>query len=74
MDILILNKKIELGPVFLYDDMEDTFLKVFNDNGVKRCILKHRGCKPVEVPNSYPTAFNIMLAGVEVTEQEFERF
>lgn len=72
MDILILNEKIKRGPVFLYDDIEEAYLKVFNDNGQMRCILKHKGYQSVEVPHSYPTAFNIMLAGVEVTEQEFE--
>lgn len=74
MDILILNRKIEIAPVFLYDEIEEACLKVFKDKGLKRCIIKHRGREPVEVPHSYPTAFNIMLAGAEISELEFKQF
>lgn len=74
MNILHLNEKIKKGPVYLYDDIEEACLKVFLDNREMKCMLKHKGRVPVEVSHTYTTAFDIMLAGVEIKEEQFNQF
>ena len=74
MNIIELNRRIESGVVYLYDDINEACLKVYLENGEKKCEIKHKGRQPKEVDYSYPTAFDIMLSGIEISEKRYKEF
>lgn len=73
MNIIKLNEIIKEHPVYLYDDINEACLKVYLEDGHKRCELKHKGRRAVDVHFSYSTAFDIMLSGKEITEEEYKK-
>lgn len=77
MENKLLAKKLSKGQtVYLFDDFEGAMVKFTFDTKEQRTrtYLKRKGQKPVEVPQSSKTVFEIEMGGKEVTSEAYDKY